>query len=79
MNGDPVRPGRTVDIGVVVLDDSAQTSKHDAVVTEDHALVTFDPSSPAEAPWEVEDRVPRASASLASREHVIVARKGYRG
>ncbi|MGO8995718.1 MAG: 5-oxoprolinase subunit B family protein [Polyangiaceae bacterium] len=46
----------------------------DAVVTENHALVTFDPSHPAEAPWLVEDRVPRASEAIATREHVIRAR-----
>jgi 5-oxoprolinase (ATP-hydrolysing) subunit A len=46
----------------------------DAVVTEHHALVTFDPARPADAPWQVEDRVPRASAGGAAREHVVRAR-----
>jgi FdhD protein len=35
MNGGPVRPGRTVDVDVVVLDDATRVPKHDAVVTEE--------------------------------------------
>ena len=33
--GGPARPGRTVEVGVVVLDDAARAPKHDAVVTEE--------------------------------------------
>ncbi|HTA40382.1 MAG TPA: formate dehydrogenase accessory sulfurtransferase FdhD, partial [Candidatus Acidoferrales bacterium] len=33
--GSAVRPGRTVDVSVVALDDAARTPKHDAVVTEE--------------------------------------------
>ena len=46
----------------------------DSVVTEEHALVTFDPGRPAEAPWRVEDRIAPAGAAPAPREHVIHAR-----
>jgi len=46
----------------------------DAVVTEKHAMVTFDASRPIEAPWTLEDRVPLASARNDAREHVIAAR-----
>jgi UPF0271 protein len=46
----------------------------DAVVTEHHALVTFDPARPPEAPWLAEDRVPLASAADDVRTHVIHAR-----
>ena len=46
----------------------------DAVVTEHHALVTFDPAHPPDAPWLAEDRIPLASATLDPRMHVIRAR-----
>jgi UPF0271 protein len=46
----------------------------DAVVTEEHALVTFHPAHPADAPWLVEDRVPLATAVTSAHEHVIRAR-----
>src|SRR5271155_5289155 len=46
----------------------------DAVVTEHHALVTFDPAHPPDAPWLTEDRVPLASAAVDPRAHVIRAR-----
>lgn len=46
----------------------------DAVVTEEHALVTFDPSRPIEAPWEIESAVPREPVSTGVREHVVRAR-----
>ncbi len=65
-------PGR--DAGALLDGLRAYPGVIDAVVTELHALVTFDPAAPADAPWEVEDRVRRASAGLASREHVVLAR-----
>jgi UPF0271 protein len=46
----------------------------DAVVTEHHALVTFDPEHPPDAPWVVETRAPPAGATSNAREHVIQAR-----
>jgi UPF0271 protein len=46
----------------------------DAIVTELHALVTFDPACPPEAPWLLEDGVARAEADSAGREHVLRAR-----
>ena len=46
----------------------------DAVVTELHALVTFDPARPPDAPWMLEDRVPPAGVGTTGREHVLRAR-----
>jgi UPF0271 protein len=46
----------------------------DAVVTEEHAMVTFDPARPPDAPWRVEDGVPFASATNGGNEHVIGVR-----
>jgi UPF0271 protein len=46
----------------------------DAVVTEEHAMVTFDPARPPDAPWQVEERVQLASATNDAREHVVSAR-----
>jgi UPF0271 protein len=46
----------------------------DAVVTEEHAMVTFDPSRPPDSPWLVEDRIPLAAAASHPREHVIGVR-----
>jgi len=48
----------------------------DAIVTEQHACVTFDPARPPDAPWTLEDHVPHASATSGAqaREHVIHAR-----
>jgi UPF0271 protein len=46
----------------------------DAVVTEEHALVAFDPEAPPDAPWQVESRVACVSDDAAVREHVIRAR-----
>jgi UPF0271 protein len=47
----------------------------DAIVTELHACVTFDPLHPPDAPWVVEANLPRAGAPRAPpREHVIRAR-----
>jgi len=43
----------------------------DAIVTEQHALVTFDPSHVPHEPWAIEDRVARADAAVEAREHVI--------
>ncbi|HEY2515861.1 MAG TPA: carboxyltransferase domain-containing protein [Polyangiaceae bacterium] len=45
----------------------------DAVVTEAHALVTFDPSRPVPAPWTAEEDLPRHRVSPA-REHLVRAR-----
>jgi UPF0271 protein len=45
----------------------------DAIVTEAHALVTFDPARPPDAPWAIEERVSRESHRPATREHVIRA------
>ncbi len=45
----------------------------DAVVTEVHACVTFDPAHPPDAPWSIEASLPRTNAA-APREHVIRAR-----
>lgn len=48
----------------------------DAVVTEAHALVTFDPAHPpGDPPWAVEERLShRSGAGKAIREHVVHAR-----
>jgi UPF0271 protein len=46
----------------------------DAVVTEAHALVTFDPACPPDVPWRLEERVPRTSATNAPQEHVVRVR-----
>jgi len=46
----------------------------DAIVTEEHALVTFDPSRPVEAPWEVEERIAPARTASDAREHLVRAR-----
>jgi len=46
----------------------------DAVVTEEHALVAFDPAYPPDAPWRVEERIARAGEILSAREHVVRAR-----
>ena len=45
----------------------------DAIVTELHALVTYDPARPPEAPWDVEDGLPAVTASTGGREHVVRA------
>jgi UPF0271 protein len=45
----------------------------DAVVTERHACVTFDPARPPDAPWSVAATLP-VTASAPAREHVIRAR-----
>jgi UPF0271 protein len=45
----------------------------DAVVTESHACVTFDPERPPEAPWSIAI-APTSKAGPAAREHVIRAR-----
>jgi UPF0271 protein len=52
----------------------AQPGVIDAVVTESHAMVTFDPARPPDAPWLVEDSAPRAIQSGSGREHVLRAR-----
>jgi UPF0271 protein len=67
---DPARDARTL------LDAlRAHPGVIDAIVTEHHACVTFDPLRPPDAPWTLEDAVPPASASSArSREHVVRAR-----
>jgi UPF0271 protein len=52
----------------------AQPGVVDAVVTEEHALVTFDPARPPAAPWLVEDGVPLATEAKGAREHVVRAR-----
>jgi UPF0271 protein len=48
----------------------------DAVVTELHACVTFDPERPPEAPWDLEAKIPLAGAAPdpGAREHVVRAR-----
>jgi UPF0271 protein len=48
----------------------------DAVVTERHALVTFDPARPPDAPWRVEETAPfaRGASGSETREHVVRAR-----
>ncbi len=46
----------------------------DAIVTEEHALVTFDPARPPDAPWAVEDAVPPAHTASSGREHLVRAR-----
>src|SRR5439155_4513215 len=46
----------------------------DAVVTERHALVTFDPARPVDAPWRAEEHARGVGSSAARREHVIRAR-----
>jgi 5-oxoprolinase (ATP-hydrolysing) subunit A len=43
----------------------------DAVVTEEHAMVTFDPARPPEAPWLLEDRAPLAGSATHPCEHVV--------
>jgi UPF0271 protein len=45
----------------------------DAIVTEQHACVTFDPASPPRAPWEAIDRAASA-ASPPAREHALCVR-----
>jgi UPF0271 protein len=46
----------------------------DAIVTEEHALVAFDPACPPDAPWSVEERVPRGGEIVSALEHVVRAR-----
>jgi UPF0271 protein len=46
----------------------------DAVVTEEHAMVTFDPAHPPDPPWLVEDRLPLARTARPRRAHVIRVR-----
>jgi UPF0271 protein len=45
----------------------------DAVVTETHAFVTFDPAKPPDAPWALEENVPKGSIPP-QREHRVRAR-----
>lgn len=46
----------------------------DAVVTEEHAMVTFDAARPPDSPWLVEDDVPLATTASHPREHIIRVR-----
>ena len=46
----------------------------DAVVTEEHALVTFDPArEPPREPWRLEDTVGEEGTAADTREHVVGA------
>jgi UPF0271 protein len=66
---DPSRDARSLLDALRALPDVV-----DAVVTERHAMVTYDPARPVAEPWSVEAKLPAASEPRDAREHVIRAR-----